>query len=303
MINDPAIGQYAVDLEAVIWTKYFLISPDSLPVFSEAEIAMDLDGDGIVDFDESERFGTDPDNDDSDKDNVKDKDDVRASIYDEHFGYAISGDLIGRDYDGDGIAIEMDEDADGGGCFDGMEDFDLDGKYREPETWNFDENDDACFWGTEEILLDTTSVYDDGSHHQRLHTYVTFSLRAAEQGRLEGLARITYSHSGEFTSEECSGTHTIGTQFFQATLDGEFQKLTDGGTLVSFRSTPDHGEPYTIQWNTACPIENEQYDGWSWGGSGGVLKDGVYDLFTDLSSMEDMNEFWQKIHIERGGAQ
>ena len=304
MINDPSIGQYAVDFEAVRWTKYFMISPDSLPVLSEPEIGMDSDGDGIVDFDETERFGTDAHSDDSDQDKVKDKDDVRASIYDDHFGYAITGDLIGRDYDDDGIAIELDEDSDDGGCFDGMEDFDLDGKFKEPETYNFDDGDDACFSGRDEILLDFTKVYDDGSHHQRLRTYATYSLRPLEQGKLEGLARITYSHTGEFSSEECSGTHTIGDQFFQATLEGEFQKLQDGGTLVTFRSSPDHGSEYMVQWNTACPVTPEMHEGWSWPGTGGTLEDGVYDFYQDLSSsLSGPGEFWQKIHMEQGGAQ
>jgi hypothetical protein len=123
-----------------------------------------------------------------------------------------------------------------------MEDFDLDGKYKLPETWNFDERDDACFSGTHELVLDTTVIYDDGgSHHQKLRTFITFSLKAVEEGRLEGLAQILYTHTGEFFSEECSGTHDIGTQSYQADLEGEFQKLADGGTLVSFRSTPDRG--------------------------------------------------------------
>lgn len=308
MINDPSWGQYAVDLEAVPWAKYFIISPDSIPVFSEPEIGMDSDGDGIVDFDESERFGTDPrpGGEDSDKDDVVDKDDVRASIYDEHFGYAIFGDLLGRDYDGDGIATELDEDSDDGGCFDGMEDFDLDGKYKEPETWNFDEKDDACFWGTDELLLDTTYVAEDGSHHQTLRTLAKFSLRAVENGKLEGLAQITYTHTGEFNYPDCSGTHDIGTQFFQADLKGEFYKTPDGGTFVGFQATPDHGEPYFIEWIVACSgvqPPNEQYDGWTWGGSSGTLVDGVYDYFMDFSSTAGANEFWQKIHMEQGGAQ
>ena len=88
--------------------------------------------------------------------------------------------MIGRDFDADDLPMELDEDSDAGGCFDGMEDSDLDGKYKQPETWNFDEGDDACFWGTDELVLDDTAVYDDGSHHQRLRTYVAFSLRAVE---------------------------------------------------------------------------------------------------------------------------
>ena len=302
MINDPWWGQYAVDIAGVRWKYYWMTSPDSLPTLNDPEINMDSDGDGIVDFDEINRFGTNPNDDDTDKDDLKDKDDLRASIFDDQWGYALSSlSFLGRDYDNDGVKMELDEDSDGGGCFDGMEDFDLDGKYLEPETWNFDDKDDACFWGTFELLLDDMDFYETGSHHQRLRTYVTFSLRTEEGGKLEGLAQIIYTHTGEFTGEECSGTHDIGTQYYQADLKGDFQKLPDGSTLVSFKSTPDHGPDYTIQWTTNCPyFEPEIYPGWTWGGLGGVLKDGVYDLFHDISSSTGSDEFWEKIHMEQG---
>ncbi len=303
MINDPWWGQYAVDIAGVRWKYYWMTSPDSIPVLNDPEIGMDSDGDGIVDFDEINRFGTNPNDRDTDKDSLEDKDDLRASIYDEQWGYALASlSFLGRDYDNDGIKMELDEDSDGGGCFDGMEDFDLDGKYKEPETWNFDEKDDACFWGTEELYLENTWVTSDGSHHQILRTYVKFSLHAIEEGKLEGLAQITYTHTGEFNYPECSGTHDIGTQFFQATLAGEVQKLADGSTFVGFRATPDHGEPYTIQWIMACSgVEppNEQQDGWTWEGSSGTLKDGVFDYYQDFSTA-DFEEFWQKVHMEQG---
>ena len=277
-----------------------MTSPNSIPTLNDPEIGMDSDGDGIVDFDETQRFGTNPNDEDTDKDNLKDKDDLRASIYDEQWGYAIASlSFLGRDYDNDGIKMELDEDSDGGGCFDGMEDFDLDGKYKEPETWNFDEKDDACFWGTDELVLDNTWNTSDGSHHQRIRTYIKFSLQAIEDGKLEGLAQIAYTHTGEFNYPECSGTHTIGTQYYQADLNGEFQKLPDDSTLVSIRAVPDHGEPYTIEWVLACSgVEppNEQQPGWTWQGVGGTLKDGVYDYYQDFSTT-GFEEFWQKIHM------
>ncbi|MFZ5858838.1 MAG: C39 family peptidase [Chloroflexota bacterium] len=306
-INDPwwaQWGPYSIRIDDVPWKYYWLTSPDSVPTLNDPEINMDSDGDGIVDFDETNRFGTSPNDDDTDKDNLKDKNDLRASVYDEQWGYAIASlSYFGRDYDQDGIKMELDPDSDGGGCFDGMEDFDLDGKYKEPETWNFEEGDDACFFGTDELVLDSTKVWDDGSsHHQRLRTFVTFSLQAVEGGKLEGLAQVYYSHTGEFFNEECSGTHTIGDRFFQATLSGEIQKLSDESTLVSFRATPDHGEPYFVQWNTSCPVDDEQWQGWFWGGQSGTLKDGVYDYFADMSSslFGETGEFWQKVHMEQG---
>jgi Peptidase_C39 like family len=308
MINDPSFGQYAIDLEAVNWAKYFVISPDSIPVFSEPEIGMDSDRDGMVDFDESERFHTDPHNDDFDKDDLKDKDDVRASIFDEHFGYAIIGSSEGRDYDNDGVAMELDEDADGGGCFDGMGDFDLDGKYKEPETWNFDEKDDACFWGTNELVLDDTNVYEDGdSHHQYQRLFAKFSLRAVEDGKLEGVAQVSYTFTGEsiqVNDPTCGGTYTLvggETQFWQADLKGDFRKLPDGSTQVSAEATPDHGPAYTLQWvGGPCAGEPSHDEGLTFSGVGGILKDGVYDVFADLSSGSTYEELWQRIHMEQG---
>lgn len=50
--------------------------------FDEPEIWMDSDGDGIVDFDEINRFGTDPFNADSDFDGVMDKEDIREYLFD-----------------------------------------------------------------------------------------------------------------------------------------------------------------------------------------------------------------------------
>lgn len=301
MINDPWWGQYAVDISSFRWKYYWLISADSIPVLNDPEISMDSDGDGIVDFDETNRFGTSPNDDDFDKDDLKDKDDLRASIYDEQWGYALASlSYFGRDYDQDGIMMELDEDSDGGGCFDGMEDFDLDGKYKEPETWNFDEKDDACVWGTHEWYSDGTSVFSDGYHHQTIRMLVTFSLRAVEQGRLEGLAQITYTHTGEFSGGECSGTHTIGTQYYQADLEGTFQKMPDSGTLVEFSASPDQGEPYIRDWNVSCPHIPEMdapLPGWYFPGYSAVLTDGVYDFRLDMTGD---GVSWIEVHIEQG---
>jgi hypothetical protein len=307
MINDPWWGQYAVDIALVRWKYYWMISPDSIPILNDPGIGIDSDGDGIVDFDETNRFGTDPNDNDTDQDDLKDKDDLRASIFDEQWGYALSSlSYFGRDYDQDGIKMELDEDSDGGGCFDGMEDFDLDGKYKEPETWNFDEKDDACFWGTHEVVLDDTDVSDDGSSiHQRQRFFAKFSLRAVENGRLEGIAQVSYEHTGEnieLSSDPCIGTSTLvggETHYWQADLKGDFQKLGDGSTLVSFDATPDHGPAYTLQWVGPCPSDPLYDEGWPFPALGAPLKDGVYDLFTDLSS-PDSGEFWQKIHVEQG---
>lgn len=129
----------------------------------EPEIRSDRDGDGVVDFDEIHRFGTNPDQQDSDGDGVNDKQEVRASVWDPEHGYhnsvmkmevtasdasteaaAANVSLSGRDADHDGKAMELDPDSDNGGCNDGKEDLNANGKRETNETSNFDRQDDEC---------------------------------------------------------------------------------------------------------------------------------------------------------------
>lgn len=129
----------------------------------EPEIDQDGDGDGVVDFDESRRFSTDPANPDSDDDGVPDKAEIRASVWDAAHGYhrnvtrfspnasdwaveagAAAANLAGRDFDRDGVPMELDPDSDAGGCRDGREDENLNGRRDADETHNFDESDDDC---------------------------------------------------------------------------------------------------------------------------------------------------------------
>lgn len=307
-INDPWWGSYAMDITQGDLKSYWKISPDSIPV-TDPDINQDSDNDGIVDFDETERFGTNPNDPDTDKDDLEDKEDLRASIFDGLWGFAVTGQLRGRDFDGDGVKMELDEDSDDGGCFDGIEDYNFDGKFAEPETYNFEKGDDACFFGTSEIYLEDTSIseHDTGTVHQILRTFFKFSLRAVEDGTLEGTGQVTYSAMGESYGStlvpECNGmTYDIGTHVYQVELNGTFQKLPDESTLVTFSATPDHGEPFTFQWIGPCPSEG-YVESWYWGGSGGTLKDGVYDAFFDMAASTGINgEFWQKIHMEQGQA-
>lgn len=141
------------------WTGLAAISIGS----DEPEVNQDSDGDGVVDFDERRRFGTAESNPDTDGDEVPDKEEIRASVWDPQHGYhrgvaslaptapmfeveqrAAAADLSGRDFDGDGMAMELDRDSDGGGCRDGLEDVDFDGVRSGRETYNFDPDDDAC---------------------------------------------------------------------------------------------------------------------------------------------------------------
>ena len=105
----------------------------------ELEIERDSDGDGIMDFDEQVRFLTGRFKDDSDNDDVHDKDDIREYV----FNAADNYNKRDADFDIDGVRKEEDPDNDADTYNDGCEDANRNGKY-EPglgETNNFDPAD------------------------------------------------------------------------------------------------------------------------------------------------------------------
>ena len=70
----------------------------------ETSVTTDSDADGVVDFDEMERFHTSPTNPDSDGDKVHDKQDIASGIFEPTYGYAFDPqpEGPGRDFDSDG---------------------------------------------------------------------------------------------------------------------------------------------------------------------------------------------------------
>lgn len=145
-INDPWHGRaYKQDigekgLPALLW----LMPANPTVRKQEAAVTADSDGDGVVDFDESERFRTNPNDRDSDGDSLPDKQDIISGVFDPKWGYAVRKDEFGRDFDSDGNPTELDKDSDDGGCMDGEEDKSLNGHREPPETWNFNADDDSC---------------------------------------------------------------------------------------------------------------------------------------------------------------
>jgi hypothetical protein len=108
-----------------------------------ATIWTDSDGDGVMDWDEQNRFGTpanrlDPTSPDSDGDEVEDKKDIREYVFDKAGNYNPHR----ADWDHDGDPKEIDDDNDGGGAVDGCEDSDHDGRFDPGETSNFYAADD-----------------------------------------------------------------------------------------------------------------------------------------------------------------
>ena len=150
-VNDPWVGQYRMAFDTTGDNGLIVVfSWPSHPAIArlEPEATRDSDGDHVYDFDEINRFHTNPNKTDTDNDGVPDYEDIEAGVYEDEqrLGYAWNPAYgsPGRDYDGDGIATELDPDSDNGGCKDGEEDVSFSGFRENPETSNFNQADDLC---------------------------------------------------------------------------------------------------------------------------------------------------------------
>jgi hypothetical protein len=118
--------------------SYFVPNLGLVPRNTDPRVASDADGDGVVDFDEDERFQSDRGNPDTDSDEVNDKNDIRSYTFHrfDHNGHNVLPAGL-YDVDGDGLWAENDCDSDspdavgGDGDFDGGEDIDGDGNNPE----------------------------------------------------------------------------------------------------------------------------------------------------------------------------
>jgi len=138
-IIDPLTGTeskiFYDDLD--VFVAWVPISDNITARSDEPTVWMDSDGDGIVDFDEINRFHTDPYNPDTDGDGIDDKTEIRSYTFlsDDTFD---SRDTRKPDVDGDGLRAELDGDSDNDGYTDGSEDLNHNGKIDPGETDPFD---------------------------------------------------------------------------------------------------------------------------------------------------------------------
>lgn len=103
------------------------------PQNTDIRIVTDTDGDGLMDFDEEERFGTYYYDPDSDGDEINDKVEILS--------YTSRG--VKADIDNDGLRAELDYDSDNGGVGDGLEDKNHNGMTEDDETDPYVASDDA----------------------------------------------------------------------------------------------------------------------------------------------------------------
>jgi len=340
LLNDPALGSYAFrpgredDMNALRSAgtgllggtgdlhRFYFLPPRSAakPAIDESSVTQDSDQDGVVDFDERIRFGTDPGNRDSDGDGVNDKEEIRASVFEPRIGWSVKASAVragerfpapsatGRDFDGDGLRMERDPDSDGGGCKDGEEDLNGNGVRDAGETSNFDPDDDpmvvdgTCgIWtGTFRARFDVAQRADGRTSRLRGETRATISLKQGHDGKVTGSARVTATWEAEFTGGDPCPRYEVPatTHTWDVSLTGEF---VSGVLFVN--GTPDGNPrfPTTIVGcgsSQSAEDQSPQFDIWR----PITFTDGRYDLREDTPLRAgETGEFYQEIHLRQAG--
>ncbi len=298
VINDPGSrGTYLAPLRALLGATVFVMarpngayaSADPIlvrPRSDEAGIDTDSDGDGVVDFDEINRFHTNPKSKDSDHDELPDKQDISASVHDRRHGFAHGG--TGRDFDGDGKPMELDTDADGGGCLDGWEDENKDGKF-EPgpaERDNFAKEDDGCISGSHRFVHDSFWTHPTNGDTQKLDalTEIQFSLREAG-GSHRGRATVTYMDRQAVTRPHpatCQNwINSTDPYEYVVEVHANTVQMPDGTLSVSI-GTPAGWEPPKVRVVSSCPTATPFEQPGPGVGLGGFLRNGVFDERVDI---------------------
>jgi len=278
-------------------------SPTPWPIRARSDepaVSRDSDGDGVVDFDESQRFGTNPRAKDNDGDGVADKQDIRAWVFDEKLG-DLSPLLrwFYADKDQDGKRMEVDADSDGGGCLDGMEDSNGNGKQDagRHEIYNFDEGDDSCLFGSYEWVTNTST---DSSTVSKTNArwFAQFSVRPVGE-TTTGHAIVTWYQRSEF--HEPSGVCVLTTDPYQYVVDVSVRVVNTGDGSVTVIVSPLDGStaPTVRAVSTCAGVDPIEMTGESIS-IGGTLRNGVYDMHEDLPlPAETTGAIYHEVHMRQ----
>ena len=324
VINDPYYGTYTTPIASLGLDTYWLLPATRSPFDDRTEVHTvyeDSDGDAINDFDEYFRFNTDVFGEDTDDDDVNDKQDVRASVYDGSHGYALG--LGDRDFDDDGLPMERDPDSDDGECKDGQEDLNGDGRFDGGETYNFEKSDDNCFEGYWQEIEHVDETFDDGFVIHRDYEFrVTFEITpttdAVRGVALKGEGKATFRDTGHAEGGGfCSWVKAMVPD--PLTWDLEISGTASAGGSVTVSGDPEQGPPWTEVKTVDCPAlppvtHDTAMEGPTWPGVENVTLDseGVYDHREDLPLRHPdpfdqggtlSGEHYIEVHIERKGGE
>jgi hypothetical protein len=294
----------------------------------------DADKDQINDFDEEVRFGTDKNSNDTDSDCISDKDEIKNSLSDMSHGWAIRVNGWG----GDGKARmgplvldgtvpvsgrpELDQDSDGGGIPDFVENLNPD-EITDPtigETNPYDPSDDRrhitgtldTVWHYEHYYSDPNSSNTMEVSDQRYHAEVSLDAEP-RTGNLTGTATVRYTNHAYRVYRhpfDCEAGTTSQLNIdhpdreWTATLTGKFYCSTKDGKRVvriSASASPDQsGVADTVTYHDICYSDTQPgHVTGSWIGFGEQLQedkaDGIelradYDLPTGVDGGEDSYE-------------
>lgn len=297
--NGPAWARSEFADLSEIWLGYFTIPPGALGSQQPAGVSRDSDRDGVVDFDERDRFGLDGGETDSDRDGLDDKPDVRAGTWDERHGYARGGD--GRDIDGDRIPMERDPDADDGGCFDGMEDENGDGTFDAGvEIDNFEPDDDPCIGGSYLLVLEQSIPGEDTLTYTLQNSRAAISLVPNADGTLAGRAIVTYFLEMQMTTDDPSCSRI---EIPRVTIIGESAltaELVAG--MLQIKADPEQGPPFTTTAIGCGLSQTSEYDDAVWFAGWGTIEftNGRYDYRLDYPLFPPITgEFYVEVHLRQ----
>ncbi len=305
-INDPWHAHKGfIDINRYRFWEYWVLGATVNPQSDETTLSQDKDGDGINDFDETMRFGTNPNLADSDLDCIDDKTEIKNSMFDPVHGWANFASGLGGDGRARRHAVglngtvpvsgrpELDTDSDGGGLADSYEDFNGNGVY-EPSLGESDPTDPSDdhrhITGTIDDVIYLENDFSDPSYSntmevsdERHHAVIDLQTDPAS-GKLKGTGQVTYTNHAYLVYRHpftCSGGTATQLNIdhpdrqWTVNLTGNFYCRTTGGKRIIFigaSGTPDHSDvPDSITYHDPCYSDTQP--GHTTGAWGGLSED------------------------------
>lgn len=191
-------NSYWIKKDSYSFANYRILESVDFVRNKDFRIDLDSDNDGIVDYDEIVRFGSNPYNIDSDDDGISDFSEIfaftnRCSPYDSNGVLTGCLNFNYFDYDKDGLPSYLDKDSDNGGLWDGEEDSNKNGIVEANESDPFNSNDDYYQSTSSKIIVrldipDSITIYSIDRMYLNDRTICydknNFCNIASESGRL-----------------------------------------------------------------------------------------------------------------------